>query len=173
MFLLYLSPAFKHKDLRAISRDDVKKLVSTLLSAGKSRNSVEAALTPLTEMFSHAVEDGHISVNPALRVMRRTRTEEGEHKQGASLAGLRYVRIHDLRHSYASLLLQNGESLVYVKDQMGHHSIQVTVDTYGRLTPGGNKAAVGRLDGLETATIRNPVATGDMNGVPSSKKKVG
>jgi len=63
-------------------------------------------------------------------------------------AGLRRIRIHDLRHTYASLLIQQGESLAYVKEQMGHHSIRVTVDTYGHLVPGGNKAAVDRLDKL-------------------------
>jgi integrase len=61
-------------------------------------------------------------------------------------AGLRRVRIHDLRHTFASLLLQQGESPAYVKDQMGHHSIQVTVDTYGHLIPGANRQAVDRLD---------------------------
>ncbi len=61
-------------------------------------------------------------------------------------AGVRQVRFHELRHSFASLLLQNGESPVYVKDQMGHSSIQVTVDLYGHLIPGGNTQAVDRLD---------------------------
>ncbi len=61
-------------------------------------------------------------------------------------AGMRQIRIHDMRHTYASLLIQAGESLVYVKDQLGHHSIQITVDTYGHLVPGGNKDAVDRLD---------------------------
>jgi len=56
-------------------------------------------------------------------------------------------------------LIQNGESLAYVKEQLGHHSIQITVDTYGHLVPGGNKAAVDRLDDLENATIRNLYAT--------------
>lgn len=68
-------------------------------------------------------------------------------------AKLRKVRFHDLRHTFASLLLQNGESPVYVKDQMGHSSIQVTVDLYGHLIPGGNKQAVDRLDSaLENAS---------------------
>jgi integrase len=61
-------------------------------------------------------------------------------------AGVRRIRFHDLRHTFASLLLQNNESLVYVKEQMGHSSIQVTVDLYGHLIPGGNKQAVDRLD---------------------------
>jgi integrase len=82
-------------------------------------------------------------------------------------AKLRKVRFHDLRHSFASLLLQNGESPVYVKDQMGHSSIQVTVDLYGHLIPGGNKQAVDRLDlpvdkprlGLNSATPRNQART--------------
>src|SRR6202162_1706270 len=44
-------------------------------------------------------------------------------------AGLRKIRLHDLRHTFGSLLIQSGASLVYVKEQMGHRSIQVTVDT--------------------------------------------
>ena len=71
-------------------------------------------------------------------------------------AELRRVRFHDLRHTFASLLLQNGESPVYVKEQMGHSSIQVTVDIYGHLIPGANRQAVDRLD---HATGRNPGAT--------------
>jgi integrase len=71
-------------------------------------------------------------------------------------AELRRIRFHDLRHTFASLLLQNGESPAYVKEQMGHSSIQVTVDVYGHLIPGANRQAVDRLD---DATRRNPRAT--------------
>jgi integrase len=60
-------------------------------------------------------------------------------------AKLRRIRFHDLRHTFASRVIQNGELLVYVKD-LGHHSIKVTVDVYGHLVPGANKAAVDRLD---------------------------
>jgi integrase len=68
-------------------------------------------------------------------------------------AGLRRIRFHDLRHTFASLLLQQGESPVYVKEQMGHSSIQVTVDLYGHLIPGGNKQAVDRLDQRPEKTV--------------------
>ena len=63
-------------------------------------------------------------------------------------AGIRRIRLHDLRHTFGSLLLQNGASLVYVKEQMGHSSIQVTVDIYGHLIPGANVHYVDRLDGV-------------------------
>lgn len=72
-------------------------------------------------------------------------------------AQLRRIRVHDLRHTFASLLIQAGESLPYIRDQLGHHSIRVTVDIYGHLAPGGNKEAVDRLD--DDATIRNLYAT--------------
>lgn len=61
-------------------------------------------------------------------------------------AGLRRFRFHDLRHTYGSLLIQDGASLAYVKEQMGHSSIQVTVDTYGHLIPGADISWVDRLD---------------------------
>jgi hypothetical protein len=51
---------------------------------------------------------------------------------------------HCLRHTYASLMLQQGESPAYVQRQLGHASIQLTVDTYGKWLPMGNKAAVDR-----------------------------
>jgi hypothetical protein len=73
-------------------------------------------------------------------------------------AKLREIRFHDLRHTFASLLIQNGAPLTYVKEQMGHSSIQVTVDVYGHLVPSANRAEVDRLDAIP---IRNPDATGD------------
>ena len=57
-------------------------------------------------------------------------------------------------HSFASLLLSNGESLVYVKEQLGHSSTQMTVDIYGHLIPSSNRQAVNALD--EDAPKRTP-----------------
>ena len=72
-------------------------------------------------------------------------------------AGLRHFRFHDLRHTFGSLLIQDGASLAYVRDQMGHSSIQITVDTYGHLIPGADIAWVDRLD---SKTIVGQNATG-------------
>jgi integrase len=70
-------------------------------------------------------------------------------------AKMRAFRIHDLRHTFASMHLQNGASVMWVKEQMGHQSIQITVDTYGHLIPGENRAAANRLGALVTSVRSN------------------
>jgi integrase len=72
-------------------------------------------------------------------------------------AGLRRANWHCLRHTYASIHISQGESLAYVRDQLGHHSIQITVDIYGHLVPGSNRSAADRLLGkTEPATQLQP-----------------
>jgi integrase len=274
---LYLIPAFGRRDLRTITRADVKQLVYETLLPGRARATVRANLAPLRELFNHAIEDGIVASNPAAHVLKRMRGEKaraaraprfltsaelctllatcrvqaprwypfvltlartglrlGEalalrwddvdlaagiavvrhafwrgrlqapksgtgrrvdlsrqlvatleairaDQRSAALwdgvvpspwvfasaagrppdsdafrrgpwrrlfvaAGIPYAWPHCLRHTYASLLIQNGESLAYVKAQLGHRSIQTTVDVYGHLVSGANRAAVDRLD---------------------------
>lgn len=68
-------------------------------------------------------------------------------------AGLRKIRIHDLRHTYASLLINQGENLKYVQQQLGHASITTTVDRYGHLMPDAHKNASARLDESVFGTV--------------------
>ena len=70
-------------------------------------------------------------------------------------AGLLYRKPHALRHTYASLLIEAGESLKYVQEQLGHHSPGFTLSVYGHLIPRGDRRAVDRLDDEN----RNPGAT--------------
>jgi len=68
-------------------------------------------------------------------------------KRVLKAAGLpRHYTPHGLRHTFASQLIQQGESVTYVQRQLGHTSIRQTVDCYGRWLPMGNRAAVDRLD---------------------------
>jgi integrase len=66
---------------------------------------------------------------------------------------LRRIRFHNLRHTFASLLIQNGEPLAYVKDQFGHSSIKITVDVYAHLVPGSNRQAVNRLPHIDAIVM--------------------
>ena len=66
-------------------------------------------------------------------------------------AGLRRIRMHDLRHSYASILISAGVSAAYVQQQLGHASIKLTVDTYTHLIPGAGRHALAALPGIASA----------------------
>jgi site-specific recombinase XerD len=56
------------------------------------------------------------------------------------------VEMHDLRHSYASLMLESGVDLKTVSTALGHSSIHVTADTYAHVTPAMLQSAADRLD---------------------------
>lgn len=56
------------------------------------------------------------------------------------------VRFHDLRHSNATILFQQGEHPKVVSERLGHASVKITLDTYSYVVPGMHTAAAGRLD---------------------------
>jgi len=57
-------------------------------------------------------------------------------------AGIKRIRLHDCRHSFASILLNAGASLFYVSRQLGHSDIKLTVNLYGHLLPEGREHAI-------------------------------
>jgi integrase len=60
------------------------------------------------------------------------------------------VRFHDLRHTYAALMVAAGAHPKYLQAQMGHSSIRVTLDLYGHLFPDANRGVLDALDALTT-----------------------
>lgn len=61
---------------------------------------------------------------------------------------LKKIRIHDLRHSHASLLINQGEDYLVVKERLGHASITTTIDTYSHLYPSKQKDLANKLDDI-------------------------
>ncbi len=61
-------------------------------------------------------------------------------------AGLRSIRIHDLRHTFAAILISTGHHPKYIQGQMGHSSIDVTMDLYGHLMPEVHDGAAKRTE---------------------------
>lgn len=60
--------------------------------------------------------------------------------------GLSGIRLHDARHSHASLMLKQGIHPKIVQERLGHASIQITLDTYSHVAPGLQEAAAKRFD---------------------------
>lgn len=59
---------------------------------------------------------------------------------------IKKIHIHDLRHSHASLLINQGEDYLVVKERLGHASITTTIDTYSHLYPSKQKSLANKLD---------------------------
>ena len=59
---------------------------------------------------------------------------------------LRSIRIHDLRHTYATIRLMRGHNVGDVSYQLGHSSIKMTYDVYAHWIPGQFKSEIDELD---------------------------
>ena len=64
----------------------------------------------------------------------------------AKKAGLEGVHLHSLRHTQASLLIQQGEYAKVISERLGHASTAFTNDVYGHLMPGMERAAAEKVD---------------------------
>ncbi|GAG80313.1 unnamed protein product [marine sediment metagenome] len=62
-------------------------------------------------------------------------------------AGLE-LRLHDLRHSFASVMLAAGVDVKVISQSLGHANIGITLDTYAHLLPGAGKTAAEHFDKL-------------------------
>jgi len=71
--------------------------------------------------------------------------------------GLKGIRLHDARHTHASLMLKQGVHPKIVQERLGHASIQITLDTYSHVAPGLQEAAAAGFDKM-VLTRRENVA---------------
>jgi integrase len=73
-------------------------------------------------------------------------------------AGLREIRFHDLRHTYASHLIANREDPKTIQTLMGHSSIKITFDTYGHMFKASTQGVADRLDhSLGSKVVAEPL----------------
>lgn len=69
-------------------------------------------------------------------------------------AGLSRIRLHDLRHTHATLLLADGESPKVVSERLGHTSTAFTLDVYAHVTPGMQADAARRFSRIVSGRLR-------------------
>ena len=74
----------------------------------------------------------------------------------ASGAGLPQIRLHDFRHSHASLLVNNGINIQEVARRLGHSNVKETWDTYSHLYPREQDRAITVLDTVQLSPLTTP-----------------
>jgi integrase len=92
--------------------------------------------------------------------LRWSKWQPGFFKPALRAAGLpEALRLYDLRHTCASLLIAQGASVKAVQAQLGHATASITLDTYGHLFPSEMEALADRLEHARAAALANRVRT--------------
>ena len=138
------------------SKNSIRRIVVTpILRQALEQHRLLGKKSELGLIFSN--KNG-LPLNPENLIKR-------EFHSALDRAGLRRIRFHDLRHSYASLLISQGENIKFIQSQLGHSSAKTTLDRYGHLMPNLENDAARRLDetvfgSFVRKLLENPVSEG-------------
>ncbi len=75
-----------------------------------------------------------------------------EMKRGCRQTGVKRIRIHDIRHSHASLLINQGCDVLILADRLGHEKVSTTLNTYSHLFPHKQQSLIESLESLGSDT---------------------
>lgn len=78
---------------------------------------------------------------------------EREMERGCNASGVKKIRVHDVRHSHASLLVEMGFSPLLIAERLGHERVQTTMDTYSHLYPNKQIEVANKLDNLISSEL--------------------
>ena len=79
-----------------------------------------------------------------------------EMERGCKKTGVKRIRIHDIRHSHASLLINQGCDALILADRLGHEKVSTTLNTYSHLFPHKQQELVSNLEQLATTVGVTP-----------------
>lgn len=69
--------------------------------------------------------------------------------KGCEKSGAKRIRVHDLRHSHASMLIEVGYSPLLISERLGHENIQTTLQTYSHLYPDKQQEVTSQMEESE------------------------
>lgn len=130
-------PPKTHRSARPLPLSDlaVRALESQRLRQAKERLAAGEAWQDLGLVFAN-------TIGTAMEPRNVNRRFE----QLRAAAGLEWLHLHDLRHAFATFLLDQGEELRTVMELLGHSTIRMTADTYGHVLPARARQAASAID---------------------------
>lgn len=81
--------------------------------------------------------------------------------RGCKKTGVKKIRIHDIRHSHASLLINQGCDALMLADRLGHEKVSTTLNTYSHLFPHKQQELVHSLESLQATDLPTPEPPSD------------
>ncbi len=152
-------------DILHIGKNVVQKLKGgDRVTPPKNKSSDRTLQVPAPLMYvfelqkawqkKNSIYSPHAKICGATNFLRDT-SIENKNKQYAAAAGLPKIRIHDFRHSHASLLANEGINIQEVARRLGHSKIEMTWNTYSHLYPREEERAVKILDKVRLPGMKN------------------
>ena len=154
MFYLELTSGLRRGELLALLWTDLdleKKSISVCksvrgsqgelkVSAPKTRHSIRTVVIPrqtvdlLIQQHNLHPDNPYMFPSPVTGTMYHPDAAGRIHRKLLKEAGIEPVRFHDLRHTFATLALQNGVDIKTLSGMLGHYSSGFTLDTYTHIT---------------------------------------
>ena len=158
----HIVPALGVRPITDLRRADCRDLVTACRTKGLKVTTVRGIARMLSTILTQAVEDELLPANPALRLGRYlpewvfpsvtgTALDESNVRKAFNrvldAAWLHRRGPHQMRHTFASLLLQDGAAITYVSRQLGHKDASITLRVYAHWVP--DASAVRAVDWLD------------------------
>lgn len=161
-FLLLYWTGMRIGELLALTYDDIdteKKIISITKSCQRidRQDVITPPKTPksnrnvtIPSFLSEALCSYYHTVgnfNPSERIFLFTKSYmEREFVRISGIANVQRIRLHDLRHSHASLLIEMGFQPLAIAERLGHERIETTLNTYSHLYPNKQQELAEQLD---------------------------
>ncbi len=129
------------------------------VSAPKTRHSVRTVVIPQQAvdllLQEHALhpDNPYMFPSPVTGTMYHPDTAGRIHKKLLKESGIENIRFHDLRHTFATLALQNGVDVKTLSHMLGHYSSGFTLDTYTHVTTKMQEEAAEKMGSFMTMTF--------------------
>ena len=175
--LTYEDINFKDKTIR-INKTYARSKGKDIISTPKTKKSKRTV--PIPDFLSQELADYMNSqFMPQMkdRIFPYTKSYlSHEMERGCKATGVKKIRIHDVRHSHASLLINQGCDALILADRLGHEKVSTTLNTYSHLFPHKQQELVSSLENLgvnnapePTPPLANPFAKGAEETEPKEK----
>jgi integrase len=131
------------KTATSLRRIDLPALAVAALAAHQARQAEERAAAG-----SSWRDLGFVFCSPTGSPLDESNVYKRQWLPLLAAAGIPPMRLHDARHSHASLLLDQGESVKVVQERLGHADPRTTLHLYGHVMPGAHRRAAETLDAV-------------------------
>lgn len=132
-----------------------KEFVVTTPKTKKSIRKVSLPDFLYNEITSYITKLYGIRENDLIFPYEGNNTLNGILERGIKKSGVKKIRVHDLRHSHASLCIEMGMNVLLISERLGHENVETTLNTYSHLYPNKQSALANQLNELATKFENN------------------